>query len=307
MTIDKAFPLPSNSPAVVVLSGMSGAGKQLAARYFEDMGWRVIDNLPPRLLPLIVGEQDHAGTAPTPLCLVCDVRGGHIDDLLPAVELLRTSGAATPVLFFLEAGDAALVQRFKETRRTHPLFLEKSGILPAIAAEREILSPLREHADFVVDTTGLAPTDLRGLITDAFGDVGAARQHPLTVTVASFGVKHGTPLDADLLFDVRFLRNPYYVDELRACDGRERAVEQYVMEDERTAAFLDRLYDLVGWTLPHYVEEGKAYLTIAIGCTGGKHRSVVVAEKLSRFLSDRGYRVLTQHRDVDRDRESDCR
>jgi UPF0042 nucleotide-binding protein len=305
VTTDKAFPLPPDSPAVVVLSGMSGAGKQLAARYFEDMGWRVIDNLPPRLLPLIVGEQGDVDTSPTPLCLVCDVRGGHIDDLLPAIELLRESGAASPVLFFLEAGDAALVQRFKETRRTHPLFLEKSGILPAIAAEREILSPLREHADFVVDTTGLAPAELRGLITDAFGDVGAPRQHPLTVTVASFGVKHGTPIDADLMFDVRFLRNPYYVDDLRAQDGRERAVEQYVMEDERTAAFLERLYDLVGWTLPQYVEEGKAYLTIAIGCTGGKHRSVVVAEKLSRFLSDRGYRVLTQHRDVDRDREMD--
>jgi UPF0042 nucleotide-binding protein len=143
------------------------------------------------------------------------------------------------------------------------------------------------------------------LITDAFGDVGALRQHPLTITVASFGVKHGTPLDADLLFDVRFLKNPYYVEELRPYDGRQPAVEKYVMEDERTTEFLDRLYDLVAWSLPHYVQEGKAYLTIAIGCTGGKHRSVVVAEKLSRFLSDRGYRVLTQHRDVGRDRERD--
>jgi UPF0042 nucleotide-binding protein len=183
--------------------------------------------------------------------------------------------------------------------------MAESGILPAIVSEREMLSSLREHADFVLDTTGLAPADLRGLITDAFGDVKALRQHPLTITVASFGVKHGTPLDADLLFDVRFLKNPYYVDYLRPCDGRQPAVEKYVMDDERTTEFLDRLYDLVGWSLPHYVQEGKAYLTIAIGCTGGKHRSVVVAEKLSRFLSDRGYRVLTQHRDVDRDRERD--
>ncbi|MES2460084.1 MAG: RNase adapter RapZ [Armatimonadota bacterium] len=307
MTIDKAFPFPSGSPSIVVLSGMSGAGKQLAARYFEDMGWRVVDNLPPRLLPLIVDEHDrgNGNASQIPLCLVCDVRGGHTADLLPAMEILRKSGTAWPILFFLEASDTTLVQRFKETRRTHPLFSEESGILPAITAEREMLSPLRENADFVLDTTGLAPSDLRGLITDAFGDVGAPRQHPLTVTVASFGVKHGTPLDADLLFDVRFLRNPYYVEELRACDGRQPAVERYVMEDERTTAFLDRLYDLVGWSLPHYVQEGKAYLTIAIGCTGGKHRSVVVAEKLSRFLSDRGYRVLTQHRDVDRDRERD--
>ena len=303
---DKAFPSLTNPAAVVVLSGMSGAGKQLAARYFEDMGWRVVDNLPPRLLPLLIEERDSEkdSTFPVPLCLVCDIRGGHTDELLPTLAALRETGTV-PTLFFLETSDSVLVQRFKETRRTHPLFMEKNGILPAIAAEREMLSPLREHADFVLDTTGISPADLRGFITDAFGDVGALRQHPLTVTVASFGVKHGTPLDADLLFDVRFLRNPYYVEALRPLDGRQPVVEKYVMDDERTGAFLDRLYDLVGWSLPHYVDEGKAYLTIAIGCTGGKHRSVVIAEKLSRFLSDRGYRVLTQHRDVERDREHD--
>lgn len=290
-------------PSVIVLSGMSGAGKQLAAKYFEDMGWRVVDNLPPRLLPLTVDERESGGD-PTPLCLVCDVRGGRIGDLLPSLERLKESGA-TPILFFLEAADDVLVQRFKETRRTHPLFLQANGILPAIAEERLLLGPIRERADIVLDTSGLTPVDLRGLLLDAFGREGTPRRHPLTVTVASFGFKHGTPLDADLMFDVRFLRNPHYVDELRPLDGRDEAVARYVLEDERTAAFLDRLYDLVGWSLPHYVAEGKAYLTIAIGCTGGQHRSVVVAEKLAKFLSDRGYRVLTQHRDTRREKE--CR
>jgi UPF0042 nucleotide-binding protein len=280
---------------------MSGAGKQLAAKYFEDMGWRVVDNLPPRLLPLLLEEHKHE-TSPAPLCLVCDVRGGRIADLQPALDVLTENGVA-PTLLFMEAADDALVRRFKETRRTHPLFLETRGILPAITEERLLLAPIRERADIVMDTTGLAPGDLRGLLLDAFAADGAPRHHPLTVTVASFGFKHGTPLDADLVFDVRFLRNPHYEPSLRALDGRDEAVERYVMDDDRTSCFLDRLYDLVGWTLPHYVSEGKAYLTIAIGCTGGRHRSVVVAEKLSRFLSDRGYRVLTQHRDADRDRE----
>jgi UPF0042 nucleotide-binding protein len=287
---------------MVVLTGMSGAGKALAARYFEDMQYRVVDNLPPRLLPLVtVEEAEGEGGKPSPpLCLVCDVRGGHVEDLLPALDLLKENGGV-PVLLFLDAPDEALVQRFKETRRTHPLFLSAGGILPAIARERELLAPIKERADKVIDTGGLSPADLRQSLLAEFAPTDDQRRQPLTVTVASFGFKHGTPLDVDLLFDVRFLRNPHYVDELRPYDGRDAAVEEYVMADDRTGCFLDRLYDLVGWSLPHYVAEGKAYLTVGIGCTGGKHRSVVVAEKLSKFLRERGYRVITQHRDVHRD------
>lgn len=282
---------------VVVLTGMSGAGKQQASRYFEDMRWRVVDNLPPRLLPVLLSEPaDNETAEPTPLCLVCDVRGGRIGDLLPVLDSLTEK----PTLLFLDASDESLIQRFKETRRTHPLFDSENGILPAIARERELLAPVKERADMVVDTTGLLPNDLRARLLDAFGPQNVLRQHPLTVTVASFGFKHGTPLDADLLFDVRFLRNPYYTEELRPLTGQNPLVNDYVMDDERTGAFLDRLYDLVGWSLPHYVSEGKAYLTIAIGCTGGRHRSVVVAEKLGTFLRDRGYRVLVQHRDTHR-------
>ena len=180
------------------------------------------------------------------------------------------------------------------------MFDQENGILPAIAKERNLLAAVKERAGIVIDTTGLSPGDLRARLLDTFTPQNAPRQHPLTVTVASFGFKHGTPLDADLLFDVRFLRNPHYVDELRPLTGKNALVEAYVMGDERTDAFLDRLYDLVGWSLPHYVSEGKAYLTVAIGCTGGRHRSVVVAEKLGKFLTDRGYRVLVSHRDSHR-------
>jgi UPF0042 nucleotide-binding protein len=283
------------------MTGMSGAGKQLASRFFEDARWRVVDNLPSRLLHDLVAawDEDHS----EPLCIVSDVRGGDSDNLLPAVERLKQEGYA-PLLLFLEASDEELVRRFKETRRPHPLFDATGGILPAIAEERRRLNPLRERADIVLDTTGLAPADLHAALRDAFTPTGEFRQHPLTVTVASFGFKHGTPLDADLLFDVRFLKNPHYEEDLRPKTGRDTEVEAYVMADDRTSAFLERLYDLVGWTLPHYVAEGKAYLTIGIGCTGGKHRSVVIAEKLARFLRERGYRVLLQHRDVERNRAS---
>jgi RNase adapter protein RapZ len=282
-------------PRLVLLTGMSGAGKQLASRYFEDMKWRVVDNLPPRLLPdLLRVEAD----AETTVCVVCDVRGGHLADLLPALEAVRAARARDVTTLFLEASDEELVRRFKETRRPHPLFDATGGILPAIATERALLNPVKERADVVLDTTHLSPHELRQALLDAFSATGELRQHPLTVTVASFGFKHGTPLDLDLMFDVRFLRNPHYDAVLRPRDGRDPEVAAYIEGDERTACFLERLYDLVGWSLPHYVTEGKAYLTIGIGCTGGKHRSVLVAEKLAKFLKDRGYRTLLQHRDL---------
>lgn len=286
----------------VVLSGMSGAGKHLAARVFEDLGWRVVDNLPPRLLPDLARDP-HDERA---LCVVCDVRAGRadLDNLLPVLDALR-GGEGIPAAFtllFIDASDPVLVQRFKETRRTHPLFGQNGsgGIAPAITAERDLLQVVKERADKILDTSGMAPADLRAELVALFGEP-FQRRHPLTVTIASFGFKHGSPLDADLVFDVRFLRNPHYVDALRPFDGRDARVEKYVMDDERTGCFLDRLYDLVGWSLPHYVSEGKAYLTIAVGCTGGRHRSVVVAEKLAAFVRERGYPVFVQHRDAAHD------
>jgi RNase adapter protein RapZ len=273
-----------------VLTGLSGAGKQLACLCFEDMGWRVVENVPPALIAALLQE-----IPAEPLCLLSDIRSGQVASLLPALDAL----SCPPIIVFVDASEEALVRRFKETRRPHPLFKAAGGILPAITAERDALASLKARADVVVDTSSLSPAELRGLLAEHFGEKGQPSS-PLTVTVASFGFKHGTPLDADILFDVRFLNNPYYVEALRGKNGRDPEVDTFVMADERTGAFLEKLYDLVGFTLPHYVAEGKAYLTIGIGCTGGKHRSVALAERLGQFVSERGYRVLVQHRDVER-------
>ena len=273
----------------MILTGLSGAGKQSAAICFEDLGWRVVDNLPPYLLGALFDAE--CG----PVCVASDIRSGRIDALLPALAALKER----PRLLFLDASDEALVRRFKETRRPHPLFRATGGILPAIAAEREALAEIKARADLVLDTSGLTPGELRAQLALRFAADQAA-DSALTVTVASFGFKHGTPLDADLLFDVRFLNNPYYVEALRGSDGRSPEVEAFLSADERLSPFLDKLYDLIGFTLPQYVAEGKAYLTIGIGCTGGRHRSVAVAEKLGAFLCERGYRTLVQHRDVER-------
>jgi UPF0042 nucleotide-binding protein len=286
---------------LVLISGMSGAGKATAAKAFEDMAYTVVDNLPPVLLPELVEKCVAAGPQPPAdrLAVVIDLRSGSFfNGLEPAMDLVRLQGVH-PTLLFLDASDAVLVQRFKETRRRHPLFDDHGGILGSLKFEREMLETLRENADKVVDTTDFDVHSLRNLLMSEFSPT-ESNNHGLTVTVASFGFKHGLPLDADLVFDVRFLINPHYVDDLRPYDGRNELVEQYVMRDSDTGVFLSKLYDLMDFSVPQYVREGKAYLTVAIGCTGGRHRSVVVAEKLGDFLRAKGYRVLVQHRDVDK-------
>ncbi len=278
---------------------MSGAGKALAVKTFEDMAFMVVDNLPPVLLPELVETCQGVGEPPPVgrLAVVVDARAGaFFAGLGTALALVRGRGVK-PTVLFLDATDEVLVQRFKETRRRHPLFDEYGGILGSIRAERDLLQETKEAADKVLDTSDLDPAQLRGLLLADFA-LEPDKNQGLTVTVTSFGFKYGLPLDADLVFDVRFLNNPHYVDELRPFDGRNGRVEAFVMRDPDAEPFLHKLYDLIDWSIPQYVEEGKVYLTIAIGCTGGRHRSVVVSEKLGGYLRDRGYRVLVQHRDV---------
>ncbi len=286
---------------LVVITGMSGAGKATAAKAFEDMSYTVVDNLPPVLLSELVAKCVAAGDQPPAnrLAAVVDARSGSFfAGWEPALNLVRQMGVK-PTVVFLDAADAVLVQRFKETRRRHPLFDEQGGILSSLRAERDLLQTLREHADKVIDTSEFDAHYLRNLLQAEFAP-SVDKNDGLTVTVASFGFKHGLPLDADLVFDVRFLINPHYVDDLRPYDGRNKLVADYVMQDTDTGLFLEKLYDLMDFSMPQYIHEGKAYLTVAIGCTGGRHRSVVVAEKLSGFLQSRGYRVLVQHRDVEK-------
>ena len=283
---------------LVVITGMSGAGKASAAKVFEDLGYTVVDNLPPGLLTTLVAEPPAEK-----LAVVIDARSGaFLAGLDAALSAVKEQGVR-PTTLFLDASDAALVQRFKETRRRHPLFESQmfdghGGILGSVQAERAQLENIKEGADKVVDTSDMDVHGLRNLLLTEFS--ADADTQGLIVTINSFGFKYGLPLDADLVFDVRFLVNPHYVDDLRPYDGRNQLVEEYVMADPDSGLFLTKLYDLMDWSIPRYTAEGKAYLTVSIGCTGGRHRSVVVSEKLGDHLRGLGYRVLVQHRDVNK-------
>lgn len=292
---------PRERKQLVIVTGMSGAGKSLAATTFEDMNYYCIDNLPPKLLPSVM-EQWSPPSKPEDVAIVLDTRAGQFfQDVLPACMALRENPGPNfhkPLILFLDTGDVELVKRFKETRRKHPLVTGESGILEAIAAERDLLAEMCEQADKVIDTSNLEPEELRRLIREFFGS--GPIQNRLMVAVVSFGYKHGLPLDADLVFDVRFLANPYWVPELKHQDGTQDPVKEFVREDVLTEPLKQKLFDLVEFSIPQYIREGKAYLTIAIGCTGGRHRSVVVAEDLFRFLSTKDYVVRLEHRDLRR-------
>jgi UPF0042 nucleotide-binding protein len=317
----------------VILTGISGSGKSLALRIFEDLGYFCVDNIPPALIPQLAelceaaaspalgrasAEIEERATAaagasveteiatlvtrdcePAELeriACVIDVRAGQfLDGLGPALAALAARGVQ-PRILFLDASDSVLVNRFKETRRRHPLLVRTGGILGSLAAERGLLQELKERADKVIDTSEYTPRALAAALAEYFG-APASPEGPI-ISVTSFGFKHGLPLDADLVFDVRFLANPHYVRELRWQDGRNEAVINYVRQDPLTEPFLRKLFDLVEFTIPQYITEGKAYLTIAIGCTGGRHRSVMVAEELAAFLRTKGYYPLVQHRDA---------
>ena len=282
----------------IIISGLSGAGKSKAASFMEDMGFFCVDNLPAPLIPKFA-ELGMAGTGEYDrVVLVTDVRSGtNFSALFQSLEALK--GMKCPYrILYMDASDDVIIKRYKETRRSHPLAEECDSLEGAIALERRMLAPLRERAEFVVDTSDLSTAKLRGELLRLFGR--GSQEGAMTVSVTSFGFKHGLPREADLVFDVRFLPNPYYVQELRPRTGLDDGVRDYVFSGGAAGEFLEKLRDLVGFLLPKYVEEGKTALVVAVGCTGGHHRSVAIAHALAAYIRGRGYPVTESHRDLGR-------
>jgi RNase adapter protein RapZ len=282
----------------VVIAGLSGAGRSQAADILEDLGWFVIDNLPPTLIPKVAELAQAPSSNIARVALVVGT-GRYHAEVLPALRTLR---ALTPRLrlLFLEASTDVLVRRYESTRRRHPLGSEDAqhSLAEAIEAERALLEPVKADADVVVDTSDLNVHELKTRVHELFAD--DLGESSMQTTIASFGYKHGLPLDTDLVIDCRFLPNPYWVEELRDRTGHDEPVRRYVLDRDITRSFLDEVGRLLDLLLPAYVAEGKSYLTIAFGCTGGRHRSVTIAEQVAASLRERGYDLKVKHRDVGR-------
>jgi RNase adapter protein RapZ len=284
---------------LVIITGMSGAGKTVAVQSFEDLGYFCVDNLPPTLLPKFLELMKESGNKMNKVALVMDLRGrDFFDHLFKALDDLAETSWMTPQILFLDADDSTLVRRYKETRRTHPL--APSGLpLDGIKMERKLLEELKGRAQIIYNTSEMKPRELREKILTEFS---SNKQPVFTVNVVSFGFKHGLPIDADLVFDVRFLPNPHYIEHMRPKTGLDQDVSSYVLKWNETQKFLEKVTELLSFMLPHYKREGKAQLVIAIGCTGGQHRSVALAEFLgNHFKND--YHTQVTHRDIEKRKE----
>jgi len=295
--VDAGIPesLEQQTKELVIVTGISGAGKASALKAFEDLGFHAVDNLPLELLPDFARLVDKS-TEIQRAAIVVDVREGPTLDRLP--EILKGVKLLLPTrVVFLESQDAVLVRRYSETRRPHPLG-KMETVSRSIVEERQLLDPIRNVADTLIDTSDFNVHELRANIQERFGHEGEVRQ--LLVSCLSFGFKNGVPLDADLVFDVRFLPNPHFVPEFRKLTGLNKGVADYVRGFPQTQEFLSRVTDLMLYLLPHYVKEGKSYLTVAFGCTGGQHRSVMMAEDIAQELKNSGYHVKALHRDMPR-------
>ena len=283
---------------ILIISGLSGAGKSRAASFLEDMGFYIVDNMPAAMILKFAEFCAGGSQRYDKVALVYDVRTSNSPtELFDVLDTLKHSGVCS--LLFLEAEPETIIKRYKETRRRHPLIKQADSLEKAVLEEKDMMAPLRQRADYIIDTTHLSTAQLRGELLRNFGS-GAAEKEGMTVSVTSFGFKHGLPMEADLVFDVRFMPNPYYIQELREKTGLDRAVSDYVFSFQQTHDYMAKLRDLLAFTLPLYAEEGKTELVIAIGCTGGHHRSVAVTHALAADIRDLGYRVRENHRDMNR-------
>ena len=283
---------------ILIISGLSGAGKSKAASFLEDMGFYIVDNMPAAMILKFAEFCAGGSQRYDKVALVYDVRTSNSPtELFDVLDTLKHSGVCS--LLFLEAEPETIIKRYKETRRRHPLMKQADSLERAVLEEKDMMAPLRQRADYIIDTTHLSTAQLRGELLRNFGS-GAAEKEGMTVSVTSFGFKHGLPMEADLVFDVRFMPNPYYIQELREKTGLDRAVSDYVFSFQQTHDYMAKLRDLLAFTLPLYAEEGKTELVIAIGCTGGHHRSVAVTHALAADIRDLGYRVRENHRDMNR-------
>ena len=280
----------------VIVTGLSGAGKSRAIDAMEDIGFYCVDNLPPTLIPVFYDLYQKSEGMPQKIAVVTDTRGGELfKSFFDAVETLKSQGRAYKILF-LDASDSVLVNRYQETRRKHPLSESFNGSLEkAVKLEREMLQPVKERADYIINTTNLRPQYMKDRISKLFL---ASGDEALIVHCISFGFKHGIPLESDLIFDVRCLPNPFYIDELRGLTGLDEPVRSYVFEQEETKGFVTRFTDMVDYLVPLYSKEGKSQLVISVGCTGGHHRSVAIAQYIHDHLEEKNIRTSVSHRDI---------
>ncbi|OUQ59474.1 RNase adaptor protein RapZ [Tyzzerella sp. An114] len=282
----------------VIVTGMSGAGKSTVLKFFEDMNFFCVDNLPPALIPKFAELCFEQGSEIERVAMGIDIRGGKLfKDLFATLSNLQESGYDMEILF-LDASDTTLIKRYKETRRSHPL--SKGGsIEEGIRKEREILQDVKKKATYIIDTSNILVRELKEQINHIF--VENKNFESLIITVCSFGFKYGIPIDSDLVFDVRFLPNPFYIQELKELTGNDSPVSDYVMSFDESKIFLDKLTDMVKFLIPQYIKEGKNQLVISIGCTGGKHRSVTLANALYNVLKEEGHSILIKHNDIEKD------
>lgn len=285
---------------LIIVTGMSGAGKSTAIKALEDEGFYCIDNLPPALIPtfteLCIGQQEKFNK----VALGIDIRGGTLfTDLFSSLDTIKENGYEYDILF-LDSSDDILIKRYKETRRIHPLV--KSGrIEEGVEKERLLLEEVKQRAHHIIDTTNLLPKDVKNIVLKIY--IREEDFNSLMITVVTFGFKYGIPMDSDLVFDVRFLPNPYYDPEIRPFTGNDQVVQDYVMQNDVSVEFLNKLDDMIGFLIPHYVKEGKNQLVISIGCTGGKHRSVTIGNMVFEKLKTLGHSVFIQHRDIEKDKK----